>query len=570
MKCSTCGYENSIGSLFCANCGKQLTISQNNNQENYNQNNNQENAVTNQNNLEMYNMEKNDDIIDTNIEEIVDNLSQPVNTEKEMSNDVQPINGESVIISNSAVQSVNSEEVLNNNIDGKENIESSNNANVTQPVNNESTISANASQPVNNNDVMYNNSNLINNNQDGNKNNKKNRIIIFSIIGVILLIFIVVLCLLLLNSSPKKIFSGFTNKLYGSFEKSLKSDYNSIYMDLEISPKISGTENSELEDIVNKFSVNLSGGIDYKNKTFIYDLDANYNNKGLFKINTQYNNDLYLEFVDIYDKPIKVEESDVSDIFEKSDNNDVKIVLKGYINALNNSLEDSYFSSETEEITYDGKRINAKVITLKIDDSNINDICEKMKKELSNNDDFITSFAKINDIETSEAKETIEQSFENVYGNMNIKLYTTGISNQFVKFVIESEGTQLEFGAKENDNNYYIKIENEGIAVSIDYKYSQEYNKKIELKDVSDAVNQDEASTELLESFNKIKEKEGYIELNEDIENATGYGIEELISSLLNQSSFDSSDNYYNDYNYDYDYDYDYDYYNNYNYEYEF
>ena len=554
MKCSTCGYENSIGSLFCANCGKQLTISQNNNQENYNQNNNQENAVTNQNNLEMYNMEKNDDIIDTDIEEVVDNLSQSVNNESSISaNASQPINPGSAINAN-ASQPINTENIMN--------------VNASQPINTESAINANTSQPVNNNDVMYNNSNLINNNQDGNKNNKKNRIIIFSIIGVILLIFIVVLCLLLLNPSPKKIFSGFTNKLYSSFEKSLKSDYNSIYMNLEISPKISGTENSELENIVNKFSVNLSGGIDYKNKTFIYDLDANYNNKELLKINAQYNNDLYLEFVDIYDKPIKVEESDVSDIFEKSDNKDVKIVLKGYIDALNNSLEESYFSSETEEITYDGKKINAKVITLKIDDSNINDICEKMKKELSNNDDFITSFAKMNDIEISEAKETIEQSFENVYGNMNIKLYTTGISNQFVKFVIESEGTQLEFGAKENDNNYYIKIENEGIAVSIDYKYSQEYNKKIELKDVSDAVNQDEASTELLESFNKIKEKEGYIELNEDIENVTGYGIEELISSLMNQSSFDSSDDYYNDYNYDYDYDYDY--YNDYNYEYEF
>lgn len=537
MKCSSCGYENSIESLFCTNCGKPLTTSQNNNQENYNQNNNQEKVVYNNSSLEMYNMEENDEIIDTNIEEIVDNLSQPVNTEKEMSN------GE---------QTVNSEEVLNNIISGTENKESSINENGDQLVNDEGVN--NNIQPSYNENVINNNPSTLNNNQDVNKKNKKNKIIIFSIIGVILLIFIVVLCLLLLNPSSKKIFSGFTNNLFSSFEKSLNSNYNSIYMNLELSPKVSGTESEELEEIVNKFSINLSGGIDYKNKTFIYDLDTYYNNKELLKINAQYNNDLYLEFVDTYDKPIKVEESDVSDIFEKSDNKDVKIVLKGYIDALNNSLEESYFSSEKEEITYDGKKINAKVITLKIDDSNINDICEKMKKELSNNDDFITSFAKMNDIETSEAKETIEQSFENVYGNMNIKLYTTGISNQFVKFVIESEGTQLEFGSKGNDNNYYIKIENEGIAVSIDYKYSQEYNKKIELKDVSDAVNQDEASAELLESFNKIKEKEGYIELNEDIENVTGYGIEELISSLMNKSSFDSSEDYYNDYNYEYEF----------------
>ena len=551
MKCSSCGYENSLGSLFCVNCGKPLTISQNNTQENYNQNNNQENAVVNNSSLEMYNMEENDEIIDTNIEEIVDNLSQPVNTEKEMNNDVQPINGESAI-SNSAVQSINSEQVLNNNIAEKENIESSNNANVTQPVNNEDLNNNNYSQPSYNQNVMDSNSSMLNNNKDGNKNNKKNKIIIFSIIGVILLIFIVVLCLLLLNQSPKKVFSGFTNNLYSSFDKSLDSNYNSIYMNLELSPKVSGTESEELEEIVNKFSINLSGGIDYKNKTFIYDLDTYYDNKELLKINAQYDENLYLEFVDLYDKPIKLKGTDVSDVFEKSDNKHVKIVLKGYIDALNNSLEDSYFSSEKKEITYDGKKINTKVITLKINEDNIDDISKKMSKSLTSNEEFLASFAKINDIEKREAKETIEQSLENVYADMDLKLYTAGVSNKFVKIVMESEGTKIEFGSKKSNGNYYIKIENEGIAVSIDYKYNQEYNKEIKLTDVSDAVDEEQASNELLESFNNITNKEGYIELDRDIENITGYGIDELISNLM--------DLYPSTYDYDYDYDYDYNY----------
>lgn len=545
MKCNSCGYDNVSGSLFCVNCGKPLTIVQNNNSTVNSQSSNQEVLESKQNNLEMYNMEK-EEMIDTSVEEAVNNPSHMVNNVTQLTDNVNTIN------SNTA-QSNNQENVTKDTITQPINSTVSMDNNITQPVSNQNAINNNIIQPNNSESSITNSFDSTNSSQNQSNGNKKNKIVIFSIVGIILLILIVALCLVLLNPSPKRIFSGFTNKLYSSFEKSLVSDYNSIYMNMELEPKVSGTESKELEDIVNKFSMNLSGGIDYKNKAFIYNLNTNYNKKELLNINAQYDKDFYLEFANLYDKPIKVKESDLSSIFEKSDTKDAKIVLKGYVEALNKSLKDRYFSSKNKEITYDGNKINTKVTELKINDDNIDEISKSMKQNLINNEEFLASYAKINDIEKSEAKENISQSFEDMYGNLEIDLYTKGITNEFVKLVITSDETKIEFGSKKSNDNYYVKIENDGVAISIDYKYSYECNKKIELNDVSNAVDAEEASTELLESFNNITKQEGYIELDKDIENATGYSIDELITSLMN---FNSLDNNYYDYDSSYDYEY--------------
>ena len=414
------------------------------------------------------------------------------------------------------------------------------------------------------NSVETNNTfNNSNNNLKTKKKNNKN--IIFLVLAIIVLALIIYFGMMFFSPSPKKIFSNFTNNLYSSLKATTDSEYNSIYFDMSYSLNVSGIESEELGSIINKFSIKLNGGIDYKNKTFIYNLKTDYNNKELISVDAQYNKNFYITLNNLYDKPIMVEENDFSDMFEKTDNKDLNVVVKGFVDALNNSLDESYFTSSDSEIEQDGKKIKTKVTSLKINKDNYEKISKKMMDELKNNNEFIEAYAKMNDIDKEEVKEALNSdnldssSFGDLSEDMTINLYTTGITNKFVKVEVVSNGSTYCVESKK-DNLYVITVSNEEVSISLQLKYNQEFDKEIKLKDVSGAINEDEVGEDFTNALGNIVNSEGYIELNKDVEASFGYIIEDLFASLFGLGNYPDTS-----YNYDYSLDTNYDY--NYNYE---
>ena len=523
MKCNSCGFENQAGNVVCSNCGKPLTPPQNNN-------------VTNPNNLS-------------------NNGVNNVDLDK------------TVVLSNNSV--------LNSNAFNNTN-SSTNSSNL----NNSQNLNSNYNNVSSNTTSNMNNSN--DNSKSNTSKNKRNLAIILAIILVVILAGLIYLGVKYLNPSSKKIFSNFTNNLYSSLKSATKTDYNSIYFDMELSANVSGTGSVDVEKIINKFNIKLNGGIDYQNKTFIYNFKTDYNNKELINIDAQYDKNLYLTFNNLYDKPIKFEENDLSEMFEKTNNEDVNVVVKAVIDAFNNSLDDSYFTSEKKEIEQDGKKIKTKVTTLNINKNNIEEISKKMMNDLKNNEEFIKSYAKVNEMEEADVKEALNSdnldssSFDSFTDDVNINLYTTGVTNKFVKIEFVSTDTTIEIVCKE-DNQYVITVKNAETSLALNIKYNQEFDKKLELKDVSGAVSENELGDDFTTSLGNIVNNEGYIELNKDFEAATGYTIEDSILNLFGvgsiydeayENTYGYDENYYDEYdwnsdysdeNYDLDYDYNYD-----------
>ena len=512
MKCNSCGFENQAGNLVCSNCGKPLTPLQNNNVSS--------------------NVDK-EDLDKTVI------LTNSFGNNMNLSNNMSSFNLNSDLDKNS----------VSNNIDNN-----SNNINNSF-----------------NNGIGRNN---VNNNRNAKKNDflkdKKNITILIGIVVVLLLALIIYFGYSLLNPSSKKIFTNFTDSLYSSLKSATKTDYNSIYFDMELSANVSGTGSVDVEKIINKFNIKLNGGVDYKNKTFIYNFKTDYNNKELINIDAQYNNNLYLTLNNLYDKPIKFEENDLSEMFEKTNNEDANVVAKAVIDAFNNSLDESYFTSDKKEIEQDGKKLNTKVTTLNINKNNVQEISKKMMDELKNNEEFIKAYAKVNEMEEADVKEEFNSdnldssSFDSLTEDININLYTTGFTNDFVKVEFVSDGTIVEIASKE-DNQYVITAKSADTSIALNIKYNQEFDKKIEVKDVSGAVSENELGDDFVNSLANIINTEGYIELNKDFEAATGMSIEDLFLNLLGVGSiydeaYDNTygyDDYYDDYDYNYDSGYD-------------
>ena len=375
------------------------------------------------------------------------------------------------------------------------------------------------------------------------KKNKKKKPVIMILISLILVAILVVILLLVFNSSPKKIFTVFTNKLYSYTKESLDDNYDTIYLNLNLRPEIKETKNENLEEMINKISINLAGGIDYKNKKFIYNLKANYDNKALFDLDMQYDKNFYMFLNNLYDKPIMAEEDDFDDVFEKTNNNDLKVVVKSYVTAFNNSLKDEYLTKENKEITLNGVKTKVKVTTLNLTADNYKELSNNIVSYLLKDEEFIKSYAKINDKNEDDVKEYLNSiTGEEIASDVKISLYTKGLMNDFVKLVISFDGTDVEISSGNSDNNFIVKVIDMEMTMLFDVSLETKYNEKINLKDVSNAVEQEELSSNFLQVLERFTDQEGYKALNDDVKEVTGSGIEELLSLLIGLNF--GSDNY--------------------------
>lgn len=380
-----------------------------------------------------------------------------------------------------------------------------------------------------------------------NKSNKKTPIIV-GIVSLVLVAILAILAVFMFKPSPKRIFTGFTNKLYDYAKESLEDKYDTVYVNISLKPEIQGTESKELESMVKKVDINLSGGIDYKNKQFIYNLKANYDNESLLDVDMQYDKNFYMILNNLYDKPIMTEENDFNDVFEKADNEDLNVVVRSYVTAFNNSLRDEYLTNEDKEITLNGIKTKVKVTTLDLNTSNSKEISDDIIDYLLKDKEFIKSYAKISDKTESEVKEDLNSvTGEEISSDVKISLYTKGLMHGFVKLVISSDGNNVEISSGSNDNNCVIKISNSEMTILLDMTLEAKYNEKIDLKDVSNAVKSEEISSNALQILQNFTEQDGYKVLNEDVKEVTGSSIDELMSLLMVSNS--SSDDYnYNDY----------------------
>lgn len=443
--------------------------------------------------------------------------------------------------------------LTNEDTNDKEKINNNKVESIQNDVNQE--VLNNSQNIISNNLVQQNNGNEFvdvsdNNNEKKPRKSKKKLLLILSII--ILAIIFVVLLVLIFNPSSKKIFTSQVDKLYSSITKTSK-EYDSASLNFEIAPSITGTGSSELENIVNKFKISMSGGVNLKDKTLLYNIKLDYDNKNIMDIDAQYDKYLYMFFNNLYDNPVMDESSNFDDLFNNDNKltDDALVVLESYINAFNKSLKNEYFSSGKESINYNGKTVNAKVTTLNLTSQNQKQLSEDIIKVLSNDEDFISSYAKITDVSEEDVKDMLTSSISGeATTDLNISIYTTGLKNDFIKVAVESDGTVIEFQNKDSDDNYLINVKSsDGINLGFKVKYSLAYNTNFELKDTTGAVSMDDAEEELSNSFNKVLESEGYKQLDEDFKTLTGMGINDFISYMIGFGS--STDT---DYNIDYDY----------------
>ena len=360
------------------------------------------------------------------------------------------------------------------------------------------------------------------------KKNKKGIIVLVSIITLILALLI---CGYFYLSSPKRIITGYTNSLYNSFEKDTGVNYDSINMNLNVVPTVNNANDKNLETIINKMEFALSGAIDYKNKVLKYNLALDYDKDSLLDVDMQYKNNLYVKLNNLYDNPVKIEDNDFSDVFKKSDTKDLKVVVKGYIDAFNSSLKDKYITTKNKD--------GYKVITIDLTDDNYKKISKDISNKLLDNKEFVKSYANMNDEKESEVKEDLKNIDDGEYDGIKVSLYTKGLTYDTKKISLESEDTKVEVKLLD-DNNYKVKITNGDLSIGLDIKYTVSYNTKVKIEEYENALDSTRFSEDILSILTKFTSQDSYKKLNNDIKTMTGTSIDELLSSYIYGNEIDN------------------------------
>lgn len=374
-------------------------------------------------------------------------------------------------------------------------------------------------------------------NSSTNKKSKKKLIIGLVITLFVLLVVVgIALAIILPKYSPKNVFKTTINEAYKSSSKELKNDFDTMYFTFYLSPEVKGSGSALLEDMISNFSIKLQGGIDYKNKTFSYNLVTNYKDKEFINADFQYDKEFYLMLNKLYNKPIKAEESDFTDAFTKADVESLKTVIEEYSKAYDESLKDEYFESDKQTITVGDKKVKSRVSILNLNKENTKEMDKYAQNRLLKNDKFLNAYAKLTSVSKEEVIKSLEEesNYED-FTNTKIKLYTGMWNKDLIKiqFVYDDMVVELEKN-DENNNAWKISFKNDEITMVFNLEYTYEYNKKIDLKDVSGAVNsKDLPADALTQILTDIKSQDGYKLLDEDVKDATTMSIDQLLSLFL-------------------------------------
>lgn len=340
----------------------------------------------------------------------------------------------------------------------------------------------------------------------------------------------------LLSSNPLNVYKASVKKLGNQIIE--KSEDKKSYYKVDLKPEITSSGEKDLEKLVNKVSVSVSGNVNQDAKKMVLGVSTKYDNKDLLSADIQYqDSSAYLFLNNILNKPIKVDAEEIDS--DKMNKKTTEILVNSSVNAINKSLKKTYFTKDKETVSVSGKEVKVNAYKLKLNNKNYREINESISKTLLEDREFVTALAKLTDSKEKEVKESIKESFKSdvFYDKTTFIIYTSGLFNKYVGFKVDADDTGVSV-IKNSDGNYTITTQVSKLTVKVDVNVEVSNNND-KLKDVKDAINAEELSnSDLTSALDNVKKLDGYSSLKEDVKNVYDVNLDDLIDYLKMMMSY--------------------------------
>ncbi len=267
--------------------------------------------------------------------------------------------------------------------------------------------------------------------------------------------------LMFLGRNPKTLFTQTIDGMFSYLESNINDNVYDI-TDGNIIFDYDVLTNLETDVLKNEFS-HIKWNADYvkdnSKGAFYLDLKTKYDDSDLLKLKVYGDNsDTYIYASDLYDKYVKFKNNKINYLFNS---NDAKIILDGFNQAIDKVIADEKIYSNKELLNVDGKDLKTVKTRFLIDDKNGDRVCEAFINSLKANDEFVSSFSRLKNVNGSNVKKSLDKYLIKLkrklkeYGKLNVVLYTDSKTSDFVKFALSGDNEIFSLTRGENDNFYY-------------------------------------------------------------------------------------------------------------------
>ena len=289
------------------------------------------------------------------------------------------------------------------------------------------------------------------NNLESDKKDNKKIIIIISVIAIVLAL--VVAGVIYFLNSPKVLFFNSVNKTYNQvvdeltdYKSDSLKDYKNKAVDttfnLKANLQTKSPEYKEMADFINKLSIDMQAGTDYKKKEFAYNIDLKSSNKTL--INSSFygtEKNMYIELKDLFSKYIKIDMSENYDeVFTEEMNKDLTTIVNTAKDTYLKQLDNKDFTKTKEEIDINGKKVKTTKLSLSIDSKRFKEINDNAIDELLLDDNFIKAVSNYSGTEEKEVKDSLESTKDIKLDNEKLIIDTYLDKKDPIKYELSFKG----------------------------------------------------------------------------------------------------------------------------------
>lgn len=308
-----------------------------------------------------------------------------------------------------------------------------------------------------------------------------------------------------LTENPTNIIKKVINRTYEDFSSSLKvvkKEKDGLNF-LKDPVKISGElkYNDKNFEGLDRESITFDVGLDYSKSLARGLFGLKKDSKTIGDVEGYFKNDkLYLRSNTLFDNTYDLGESKFNEMFDFSylekntsetfTTEDIDYIVRGFKNALLDSLDADKMTISDVDLVIDGESIKTKKISYKIDSESYSNLTKSLAGNILKDEKLIEKIALVSGKEKSEIKqalESIEKSNTNNNINGEFSIYTTGVDYKVVKVeILDSKDTCSIIAYKDKTN---FKFDISGTMFEIDIE------KNGEVYDTDIYVNGDRCAT---------------------------------------------------------------------------
>lgn len=221
-----------------------------------------------------------------------------------------------------------------------------------------------------------------------------------------------------------------------------------------------------IANVLNNVKLDISYGLDMKNKQALFNFDLK--SSGALLFNENYflkDTESYVQFKNLFSKYIKMDTPFFAqELFTLEISKDLDYVLRTIKDELLDELKDSDFDKTKEELSINGKTVKTKKLTLNLDANRISEIRDVVIDSLINNEKFISAWINLTGKTESDVTKALKEykTKELSLSLLKIDVYVDG--DKAIQYVINTKDETSDNIISISDYNDYsdITVKEEG------------------------------------------------------------------------------------------------------------